>query len=87
MAIYYLFWEYFNGLKDGKGIEYYYHGNIKFEGEYLNGEKWNGEEYDPKGNVEFIIKNGKGNGKEYYDNGNIKSKFEYLNGRKNGKGK
>ena len=27
--------EYLNGKRNGKGIEYYYNGKIKFQGEYL----------------------------------------------------
>ena len=37
--------EYLNGLKNGKGKEYY-NGNLEFEGEYLNGLKnGKGKEY------------------------------------------
>ncbi len=42
--------EYLNGRKSGKGKEYYENGNIKFEGEYLNGKKLEGIGYDEKGN-------------------------------------
>jgi hypothetical protein len=28
--------------KNGKGKEYDFFGNLVFEGEYLNGRKWNG---------------------------------------------
>ena len=31
--------EYFNGLKNGKGKEYYPNGKISFRGEYFNGLK------------------------------------------------
>ena len=31
--------EYLNGLKNGKGKEYDYEGNLIFEGEYLNGKR------------------------------------------------
>ena len=36
--------EYSNGELNGKGKEYYddYNNNLKFEGEFLNGKKWNG---------------------------------------------
>ena len=30
----------------GKCTEYYYNGNIEFEGEYLNGKRKNGKEYN-----------------------------------------
>ena len=30
--------EYLNGIRNGKGKEYYFNGKLKFEGEYLNGK-------------------------------------------------
>ena len=41
--------------KNGNGKEYDYRGRLKFEGEYLNGEKWNGKqkEYYRKGRLKF----------------------------------
>ena len=51
-----------NGLKNGNGKEYNNDGEIEFEGEYLNGKKWNGNsiEYN-NGYLEFEgeYKNGK----------------------------
>ena len=40
--------EYIIGKRNGKGYEYNILGKIEFEGEYLNGKKWNGNiiEYD-----------------------------------------
>ena len=35
--------EYFNGERNGKGKKYDYEQEIKFEGIYKNGEKWNGK--------------------------------------------
>ena len=67
--------------------------NIIFEGEYLNGKKWNGnlKEYNDYGNLEFEGKylNGErnGKGKEYNNNGKLIFEGEYLNGKRNGKGK
>ena len=57
-----------------------------FEGEYLNGKRWNGKTHFF--NKTYEIKNSKGFIKEcdYYDEKLIFS-GEYLNGRKNGKGK
>ena len=60
---------------------------MKFEGEYLNGQKnGKGKEYD---NGKLIFEgeylNGKiwnGIGKEYYYNGKLKFEGEYLNGQK-----
>ena len=33
--------------------KYYENMDVKFEGEYLNNEKWNGKEYDKDGNLIF----------------------------------
>ena len=81
-------------FKDGKGYIKKYDdlGDIKFEGEYLNGEKnGKGKEYYQNNILKFEGEylNGKrtGKGKEYYENGNLKFEGEYLNGKKNGKGK
>ena len=43
--------KYLKGKRNGKGNEYYENGRTKFEGEYLNGVKYNGIRYDEKGNV------------------------------------
>ena len=58
-------YEYLFGDKNGKAIKYFKDGKIRFKGEYLNGEKWNGKEYNPYGELVNEIKNGKGNGKEF----------------------
>ena len=74
-------------IKNGKGymIEYDIYGLLKYEGEYLNGERnGKGKEYYHnyvfKYEGEYI--NGKryGKGKEYYENGNLKFEGEYTNG-------
>ncbi len=39
-----------------------------YEGDYLNGKKWNGKGYNYNSNMIFEIKNGKGEIKEYNDN-------------------
>ena len=80
--------EYLYGRRNGKGKEYYQNGKLKFEGEYLNGKKWNGNGYNINGLIQFEIKDGKGNIKEYdnYD-GRLEFEGEYLNGEKIGKGK
>ena len=41
--------EYLNGKRNGKGKEYYYNDNLKFDGEYLDGNKWNGKGYNING--------------------------------------
>ena len=79
--------EYLNLKKHGKGIEFYKNGEIKFEGEYILDNRWNGTMYDYNGNIIFKMKNGKGNGKEYDFKGNLIFEGNYLNGVKNGKGK
>ena len=73
--------------KNGKGIEYFYNENrIKFEGEYLNGKKIKGKEYDLYGNIILALE-GNGKGKEFIDKGKIVFEGEYLNGKRwNGKG-
>ena len=73
--------------KNGKGKEYYCYGIIKFEGEYLEGLRWNGKGYNKKGELEYELINGNGKVKEYYNNGNLEFEGEYLNGKRNGKGK
>ena len=73
--------------KERKGKEYYKNGKLLFEGEYLDGKKWNGIGYNINGNIEFEIKDGKGNIREYKENGILFFEGEYLNGERNGKGK
>ena len=79
--------EFIKGIKNGKGKDYYRNGNIKFEGEYINGKRWSGKIYGIKNNVISELKNGKGILKELDENGKLKFEGEYLNGEKNGKGK
>ena len=55
---------------------------IKFEGDYLNGKRWNGTGYNLIGKKDFEIKDGNGMIKEYhYINENIKFECEYSKGR------
>ena len=83
--------EYKNGVKYGKAKERYYHlcfqdgYEIIFEGEYLNGKRWNGFAYDYLNVNHYELKNGKGyivdiNNEGFYEG-------EFVNGEKNGKGK
>ena len=66
---------------------------LMFEGEYLNGKKWNGKgkEYNDYGTLNFegdYLKGERnGKGKEYYNDDKLKFEGEYLNGKRNGKGK
>ena len=70
-----------------KGKEYNKEGKLIYEGEYINNQKYNGIEYDKKGNKENEIKNGNGKVKEYHDNGKLKFEGEYKDGKKHGKAK
>ena len=77
--------KYLNGKKNGKGIEYFENGKKKLEGEFLNGELFEGIIYDKDGNEEIRIENGIG--RKLYDNGLIQFEGKYLNEKKwNGKG-
>ena len=60
-----------NGLRNGKGTEYFKNGEIKFEGEYLKGRIWNGKEYDYyiNGEMQFEVE---------YLNGKILNRKEYA---------
>ena len=67
--------------KKGKVNEYYSNGELRFEGEYLNGKIY----YNNGGITE--IKNSNGKVKEYKYNGKLWFEGEYLNGERNGKRK
>ena len=69
-----------------KGIEYF-NGKIIFEGEYLNGKKWNGNGYDNHNNILYTLKDGNGYVKNQYPDGTLNFEGEYINGDRNGKGK
>ena len=79
-------------MKDGKGYirEFYEFGIIKFEGEFLNGEKnGKGKEYDILCGLifegEYLNNKKNGKGKEY-QNGELIFEGEYINDKRN-KGK
>ena len=38
--------EYKNGERNGKGKEFYGNGEIRFNGEYLYGKRWNGKKIE-----------------------------------------
>jgi len=86
---------YSNGKRNGKGIEYNEAGKLIFEGEYLNGKKYNGfeKEYDENnGNLIFEYEYVKGERVGFikeYDKYNEKLIFfgKYLNGKRNMEGK
>ena len=52
-----------------KGNLYYENGAIKYEGEYINLKRWNGNGYNLSHNIVYQLKEGKGLVKEYYSNG------------------
>ena len=69
----------------GKGKEYYSDGNLSFEGEYLNGYRWNGRGYNKYGILTLELKDGKGKGEIFLQKVTYEGGF--LDGKKNGKGK
>jgi len=80
-----IIYELING--NGKGKEYYNDGKLKFEGEYLNGNRnGKGKEYDYHGKLEFegeyLNEKRNGKGKEFDEDGNVIFEGEYLNGKR-----
>ena len=75
--------EYLNGEKNGKGKEYYGNGDLKSEGEYFNGKKWNIKVYDKEKSTICEIKEGKG----YNECGKLAFEGEFLNAHEYGKEK
>ena len=79
--------EYFNDVFFDKfGKEHYPNGTLKFEGEYLNGKKWNGKGFNINNEKVYEIKEGNGLVKEYINeivykikdgNGKVKE-YNYL---------
>ena len=51
------------GKRHGKGKEFDEYGKIKFEGKYLNGNRWNDKGFKWK-NVAYILENEKGHVRE-----------------------
>ena len=74
------------GLKNGKGKEYFVDDNnkIKFEGEYINGQKWNGIGYDINGKKQYELKDGSGYIFEYNNNNSLIFEGEVIKGIKTG---
>ena len=73
------------GERNGKGKEYNNDGKLKFEGEYLNGQRIKGKEYYENGKISYEGEYSKGErsgkGKEYYNNGKLKYEGVFLNGK------
>ena len=61
--------KYLNGKRNGKGIEYFKNGEKKYEGVFLNGNIYEGIQYDENRKKIITFKNGKGI--ELYNNGLI----------------
>ena len=79
-------------IKHGKGKEYYYNGQLKYEGDYSNDLKHGkGKKYFDDGQLQYEgnysndLKHGKG--KEYYKNGQMAYDGDYSNSLGHGKGK
>ena len=76
-----------DGLKNGKGKEYFAddsNNKIKFEGEYKNGQKWNGIGYDINGQKQYELKDGSGYIFEYNNNDSLIFEGEVIKGIKTG---
>ena len=60
-----------------------------FEGDYLDGKKWNIKFYDENGNIEYELKNGKGiiNQNMNVNGGSVYFMGDFLCGEINRKGK
>ena len=52
--------EYLDGKRNGKGKDYYYNNVIKFTGDYINGDEWEGKGYNLSNNIIYELKKGKG---------------------------
>ena len=76
-----------NKLKklNGKVKEYFNKDKLKFDGEYLNGKKWNGIGYNQNGEIDYEIKNGNGKIKEYFNYNDSYLEVQYINGEIKGK--
>jgi antitoxin component YwqK of YwqJK toxin-antitoxin module len=73
--------------RHGHGKELYSNGKIQFDGEYLNGRRWNGQTYTFNGIKEFDIINGEGYIREYNIHGIKTYEGDIVNGIKEGFGK
>ena len=61
--------------------------NLKYEGNFIKGKKWNGKEYDgSEKNIVYKLKEGNGFIKENNLYGQLIFEGNYLNGERNGKG-
>jgi len=70
-----------------KEKKYTFDGELRFEGEYLNGKRnGKGKEYNYDGKLifegEYLKGERNGKGKEYYNNEELEFEGEYLQGKK-----
>ena len=70
-----------NGYRKGKGKEYS-NGSLIFEGEYLNGKKWNGKGKEFEGKI-LIFEGEYLYGRRWNGRGIVSRnfEFEYINGK------
>ena len=76
--------EFLNGMKNGKGKEYYDNGVLEFEGKYLYNYRIKGKKYYDNGKLEFegdFLFGKKWNGKGYDYNGNLIYELNKGNGK------
>ena len=78
---------YLNAKKNGKGKYYDSDGNLIFEGEYLNGNRSIGKEYEKNGKNFKVINNKKELYNKYNENNTLKFENNNINGLIKGKGK
>ena len=88
---YYYIGQFKNNLRNGEGILYNKNGNIKYDGEWANGEMEGNGKYYYENGAYYIgqFKNNLRNGKGilYYKNGNIFYDGEWFNNKIEGNGK
>ena len=86
---YYCFMKFENEGTDIMSImdsKYDKYNDLIFEGEYLNGKRWNGKMYNIKNTISYELKKGKGYLEKYTYDHKLKFRGEYINGKKNGEG-
>ena len=72
-----------NGLRNGKGIQYYSNGNIQYKGDFVNDEKDGNGHFNYEDGKYYIgqwshnLRNGKGT--LYYPNRKIEKEGNFIN--------
>ena len=72
--------EYKDGLEVRNCKEYYYNQKIKFEGEYIFGNRYTGKVYNINGRIELELIDGVGSGKDFDNDGNLISEGDFFDG-------